>query len=70
MERTALEEALTVECTMSDEYEAGTAALTIASETFTAAVDSRNEPIFNLCGQRVTKPKGLVIKGGKAYLVK
>lgn len=35
-----------------------------------AEADTHNEPIYNLCGQRVSKPKGLVIKGGKAYLVR
>ena len=32
--------------------------------------DTDNEPIYNVCGQRISKAKGLVIKGSKKYFVK
>ena len=35
-----------------------------------AGADTDNEPIYNVCGQRISKAKGLVIKGGKKYFVK
>ena len=35
-----------------------------------AGADTDSEPIYNVCGQRVSKAKGLVIKGGKKYFVK
>lgn len=35
-----------------------------------AEANGDNEPIYNVCGQRISKAKGLVIKGGKKYFVK
>lgn len=35
-----------------------------------AGADTDSEPIYNVCGQRISKAKGLVIKGGKKYFVK
>lgn len=35
-----------------------------------AEANGDNEPIYNVCGQRISKAKGLVIKGSKKYFVK
>lgn len=35
-----------------------------------AEANGDNEPIYNVCGQRISKAKGLVIKGSKKYFIK